>query len=122
MSRPIHFELPADDPERCARFYADAFGWNVEAWGGPTEYWLVTTGEPSEAGIDGGIGRRSDPDEGVVNTIGVDSVDEAVARILASGGSVTRPKASVRGVGWLAYCTDTEGNPFGIMQADPSAP
>jgi len=57
-SRVVHFELPADDPDRCAQFYADAFGWKIQKWGGPTDYWLVTTGEAPEVGIDGGIGRR----------------------------------------------------------------
>jgi predicted enzyme related to lactoylglutathione lyase len=28
---------------------------------------------------------------------------------------------AIPGVGYLAYCQDTEGNTFGIMQADPSA-
>jgi uncharacterized protein len=121
MPRPIHFEIAADDPERCARFYADAFGWKVEKWEGPSEYWLVTTGEDPEPGIDGGIGRRTDPGEGTANTIGVDSVDETVARITAAGGKVTREKGAVPGVGWLAYCEDSEGNSFGIMQDDPSA-
>jgi len=54
-SRVVHFELAADDPDRCAQFYAAAFGWKIEKWGGPTDYWLVTTGEPGEPGIDGGI-------------------------------------------------------------------
>ena len=27
----------------------------------------------------------------------------------------------VPGVGWLAYCKDTEGNVFGMMQTDPTA-
>jgi predicted enzyme related to lactoylglutathione lyase len=27
----------------------------------------------------------------------------------------------IPGVGWLAYCKDTEGNIFGLMQADPKA-
>jgi hypothetical protein len=28
---------------------------------------------------------------------------------------------AVAGVGWLAYSKDTEGNVFGMMQADPEA-
>jgi uncharacterized protein len=51
----------------------------------------------------------------------VDSVDAAVAAIVANGGKVIHPKAAVPGVGWLAYCVDTEGNAFGIMQDDPAA-
>jgi hypothetical protein len=48
-------------------------------------------------------------------------VDEAVKKIEATGGRVTRPKGAVPGIGWLAYCEDSEGNPFGIMQNDPAA-
>jgi hypothetical protein len=120
-SRVVHFELPADDPDRCAKFYADALGWKVEKWGGPTEYWLVTTGEEGEPGIDGGIGRRQGADDQTTNTIDVADLDAAVESVLAAGGMVTRPKNAVPGVGWLAYCTDTEGNPFGMMQEDESA-
>jgi hypothetical protein len=120
-SRVVHFELPADDPDRCAKFYADAFGWKVEKWGGPTDYWLVTTGEATETGIDGGIGRRQGADDQTTNTISVPDLDAAVAAVEAAGGTITRPKAAVPGVGWLAYATDTEGTPFGIMQSDESA-
>jgi hypothetical protein len=31
------------------------------------------------------------------------------------------PKRAVPGQGYLAYCTDTEGNVFGVMEMDPSA-
>ena len=120
-SRVVHFELPADDPDRCAKFYADAFGWKVDKWGGPTDYWLVTTGEAPEVGIDGGIGRRQGTDDQTTNTIDVPDLDAAVDKVVASGGTITNPKHAVPGVGWLAYATDTEGNPFGIMQADESA-
>jgi predicted enzyme related to lactoylglutathione lyase len=120
-SRVVHFELPADDPDRCARFYADVFGWKTEKWGGPTDYWLVTTGEAPEVGIDGGIGRRQGPEDQITNTIDVADLDAAITAVEAAGGTITNPKHPVRGVGWLAYAADTEGNPFGMMQSDPSA-
>jgi predicted enzyme related to lactoylglutathione lyase len=31
------------------------------------------------------------------------------------------PKLAVPGQGYLAYCTDTEGNVFGVMEMDPTA-
>ena len=31
------------------------------------------------------------------------------------------PKTAVPKVGWFAYCTDTEGNVFGIMVVDAAA-
>jgi predicted enzyme related to lactoylglutathione lyase len=120
-SRVVHFELPADDPDRAAKFYADAFGWKVTKWGGPTDYWLVVTGEEGEPGIDGGIGRRQDAGDQTTNTIDVPDLDAAVAAVEAAGGRITNPKHAVRAVGWLAYATDTEGNPFGMMQSDESA-
>ncbi|MFY9638587.1 MAG: VOC family protein, partial [Methanobacterium sp.] len=51
----IWFEIPADDPGRAAKFYENVFGWKVEKWEGPFDYWLVTTGEAEEPGIDGAI-------------------------------------------------------------------
>jgi predicted enzyme related to lactoylglutathione lyase len=121
MPRPIHFELSADDPERAARFYRETFGWQVDKWEGPVEYWLITTGSPDQPGIDGGLGRRAEPGEGTVNTLDVSSVDAYVERIVRNGGTVVRPKHAIPGVGYLAYCQDTEGNLFGIMEDDPTA-
>lgn len=121
MPRPIHFELAVDDPERAAKFYADAFGWTAERWGGEQDYWLITTGQEGETGIDGAFARRSDQPVPWVNVIGVASVDDACAQVQAAGGTVTQPKAPIPGVGYAAYCTDTEGNPFGVYQNDPTA-
>jgi predicted enzyme related to lactoylglutathione lyase len=121
MNRVIHFEISADDVPRAVAFYKKAFGWAIEKWEGPVEYWLVGTGKEGEPGIDGGLGKRSDPRETTVNTIGVASLDEAIAKVQAAGGKVTRPRMPVPGVGWMAYCVDTEGNPFGLMQDDPNA-
>lgn len=121
MPRVIHFEIPADDPARAISFYEKVFGWVIQKWEGPTEYWLITTGPASEPGIDGGLARRTDPTTCTENTIGVASLDEYLQRIEANGGKIIRPKAAVPGVGWLAYCEDTEGNRFGLMQEDPTA-
>lgn len=121
MPRVVHFEIPADDPERTASFYQDVFGWQFEKWRGPEDYWLINTGSDAEPGINGGMLRKRLPEAGTVNTIDVLSVDDYSARIAEHGGKVIVPKLAVPGVGWLAYCEDPEGNVFGIMQADRSA-
>jgi predicted enzyme related to lactoylglutathione lyase len=120
MSRPIHFELPADQPERAVKFYEQAFGWRIQKWEGPIPYWLITTGE-GEPGIDGAIMHREEPVAHTVNTISVPSLDESLAKIVAAGGKVLGPKTTIPGVGYHAYCQDTEGNVFGILQTDTSA-
>src|SRR5215213_6852998 len=119
MSRVIHFELAADNPERAVQFYSKVFGWQINKWEGQ-DYWLVTTGESSTPGIDGAIMPRDPQRPPIVNTIGVDSLDDSVAMTAANGGTVLEPKMPIPGVGYFAYCLDTEGNPFGLMQSDPS--
>ena len=121
MPRPVHFELSVENPERAITFYQNTFGWRVQTWEGPMEYWLVMTGE-EQPGIDGGFTRRQ-PGQGAgtVNTLSVPNIDEAIAAVTSNGGQVVMPKQAIPGVGYIAYCLDTEGNTFGIMQSDESA-
>ena len=121
MARVVHFEIPADDPARAVKFYETVFGWKIQKWDGPENYWLAMTGEEGQPGINGAITGRGEPTTVVVNTMDVASVDDSIAQVVANGGSVLMPKMPVPGVGYLAYFRDTEGNAFGMMQNDPSA-
>jgi predicted enzyme related to lactoylglutathione lyase len=125
MSRVVHFEIHAENPERAVRFYTAVFGWTIQKWDGPVDYWLVATGPGDQRGIDGGllIRRGAAPADGqpvnaYVCTIGVASVDDTIAIVEASGGTIALEKMPVPGVGWLAYAKDTEGNIFGVLQPD----
>jgi len=129
MPRPIHFEIHAQDPDRAQRFYEGLFGWAFTPWGGEWDYWLIKTGEGGP-GIDGGMVRRvgeaPHPDAltpviAWVCTVGVENLDEAVDKALSLGGSLAVPKMAIKGVGWLAYVKDTEGNILGLMDDDPQA-
>jgi predicted enzyme related to lactoylglutathione lyase len=121
MPRVIHFEINADQPERAVKFYSGVFGWKIKNWGGPVDYWLASTGEEGEHGIDGAITKRMSPAASTVNTISVPSLDEFMSKVSMNGGKVITPRMTVPGVGYFAYCQDTEGNVFGIMQEDSSA-
>ena len=122
MPRVVHFEIGLDEAERALRFYREVFGWQAQKWEGPEDYWLLTTGDEGP-GINGGLYRRH---EGMrfnahVNTIDVPSVEDYLARVESAGGKAVTKKITLPGVGFLAYCEDTEGNTFGIMQADSTA-
>ena len=119
MPRVSHFELPADDPSRCMRFYESVFGWTFQKWDGPMEYWLVKTGEGP--GIDGGLGRRRQPGEPPTNVIDVPSLDATIQSVKKAGGTEVVPKMAIPGVGWVAYFMDTENSVFGVIQHDPAA-
>ena len=121
MSRVVHFEVPADDPERSIKFFETVFGWTIEKWDGPIDYWLIMIGEEDKPGIDGGLARREDPETGVENTIDVKNLDQTLMDVKANGGTIARPRMAVPGVGWMAYIKDTEGNTFGLMESDENA-
>ena len=126
MPRVIHFEVHAENPERAVKFYSTTLGWEFTKWDGPAPYWLIKTGADDKPGINGGLVPRRGVIDGqaviaYVCTVDTPSVDDYVKKILAAGGSIALAKMPIPGIGWLAYCKDTEGNIFGLMQADPKA-
>jgi predicted enzyme related to lactoylglutathione lyase len=120
MPRIVHFEIPADNPERAVQFYQKVFNWKIEKWPGPFPYWLVTTGEDKEPGINGAIMTKTTL-KTVVNTVGVESVDDFVKKVVDAGGKIIMPKGAVPGQGYVAYVADTEGNVLGIFETNMSA-
>jgi len=128
MSRVVHFEIHADEPERAIRFYEELLDWKFSKWDGPVDYWTVVTGEDGSPGIDGGLMKRRGPrpeDGQAVNsyvcTVGVSDLDSLMSRVEMLGGSLPVPKNPVPGIGWLAYAKDPEGNILGLLESDPEA-
>ena len=121
MGRLSHFEITADDPDRAAAFYRKAFGWEFNDWGGPFKYLLATTGPKDQIGIDGAIMPRHHTKQAVINTISVDKWEDGARAVSDAGGKVLSDKDAVPGQGYFAYCRDTEGNVFGIFEADATA-
>ncbi len=119
MSRPIHFEINADKPQRAAKFYGKVFGWKFKKWNGPMEYWMVDTGKGR--GINGGMMKRMHPKATTVNTMTVPSIDNTMDKVKKSGGKIVQDKTVIPGMGYMSYCTDSEGNAFGLMQNDKRA-
>ena len=130
MSRVIHFEIHAGDPERAIAFYSGLFGWKFEKVAGQMDYWLINTGPTEQAGINGGMLRRMGPNPnpagltpvvGFVCIVDVADVDKTVADAVKAGGTVALAKMATPGLAWLAYLKDTESNIFGVYQADKNA-
>ena len=126
MPTIVHFEIPADDVERSKKFYSDLFGWKIEIWPGSTvddkEYWMITTtDEKGNKALGGGMMKRQMSQHQNTNFIDVESVDEYSSKVQQLGGKVVVPKMSVPGMGYLAYCLDTENNSFGIWETNESA-
>jgi len=125
----VHFEIPADQPERAAKFYRELFGWNINRWENPggMEYWMVETvpadaeGRPVRQGVNGGLMRRMFPGQAPVNYIAVDDLDQFAKKAERLGAKVVVGRQPVPGMGWFAQLSDTEGNIFAIWQSDTTA-
>lgn len=120
MPRVVGFQMSAVHPDRAFRFYGDVFGWTFTRWDTPDERWLVTTGPSGEPGIDGTLVQHRSPPatraDLTILTIGVQSIEDTIARLLGAGGEVVSGASPVEGLGLLATCRDPEGNIFALLQ------
>jgi uncharacterized protein len=89
MANPVvHFEiLSGGDPGPLQRFYAETFGWTVDA-NNPANYGLVSTGVEGTPG--GGIDRALDGAPRTMIYIEVDDPEAYLAKVAAAGGRVVQ--------------------------------
>ena len=121
MPTIVHFDVAAEDPERAKKFYAALFGWKFESYPA-MQYNIITTANlDGTPGVGGGLGKLMVPSQRITNYFGVASIDAAMKQVKSLGGNVVTEKMAVPAMGYLANCTDTEGNPFGLWEEDTTA-
>ena len=49
----VHFEIPADDTGKSREFWGSLFGWQFQAFPGPSEYHMTQMGEGAGAAHEG---------------------------------------------------------------------
>jgi predicted enzyme related to lactoylglutathione lyase len=121
MPAIVHFDVPADDPERAKKFYAALLGWKFESFPEMQYNLISTTNLDGTPGVGGGLGKRMDPSQRIMNYFGVASIDAAMKDVARLGGRLISPKMAVPGMGYLANCMDTEGNAFGLWEENAGA-
>ncbi|MEO8515609.1 MAG: VOC family protein [Flavobacterium sp.] len=119
-NRVVHFEIPCDNPEKTMDFFKKVFGWTFQPFG-TEEYWVVMTGDQNSPGINGGLMKKREPNQPIVNSIDVANLDETIINIEKAGGTIVVPKMAIPTVGWVAYFKDPDGNIHGAYQNDPTA-
>jgi predicted enzyme related to lactoylglutathione lyase len=118
----IHFEIPAADVEKLRQFYAGLFGWKIEKYPGPMEYWIIQTvptddkGMLLRPGVNGGMVKKESAEQKPLNYISVESIDESIEKVKKLGGKTVSPKQEVPNVGWIATAVDPEGNQIALIQ------
>ena len=123
----VHFEMPAEDRKRMAKFYTSAFGWQTQMMGEDMgNYVLATTaaevdksGRPKKRGIiNGGFYTKTDdmPAQYPSVVIAVDDIKKSMNKVAKAGGKVIGEPMEIPGVGMYVSFFDTEGNRVSIME------
>jgi predicted enzyme related to lactoylglutathione lyase len=128
MDPVVHFELPAEDRERMAAFYASAFGWQTELLGPEMGHYTVVTttetagGRPTTPGtINGGFYMRTGDASAQAPSIviAVEDVQASLDAVTAAGGTVAGPPHEIPGVGIHGSFLDSEGNRVSLLTPIP---
>jgi uncharacterized protein len=130
MNPVVHFEMPYENSDRMADFYAKAFGWKPHKLGPEMGNYVVVatsesdekTGRPKNPGvINGGFFAKTKATQYPSVVIAVDDIKEAMKKVKEAGGTILggqkpgEPDA-IPGVGLYASFVDTEGNRVSMLQ------
>lgn len=117
----MHYEIPAKNPEKLSKFYANVLGWKFSDSGMTgMKYWLIKTSAKTQL-PSGGMYKKAAGDKGPRTYVEVKNIDSSTKKLQKNGGKVLVPKQAIPGMGWSVVAIDTEGNPLGLFQADRNA-
>jgi len=111
MAHPvIHAEIRSADPDATRSFMSEVFGWTYSEGAFPG-YTFVDTG------VDGALPTAIGPLQGgsdfTLFFVGVQDVDETLARAEELGGRIVQPTQSVPGVSFGVFA-DPQGHLIGV--------
>jgi uncharacterized protein len=123
----VHFEIPAEDRNRIAKFYTNAFGWQTQMLGEDMGNYVIATttsdvdekGRPAKVGmINGGFFTKEDrmPAQYPSVVISVDDIEISMDKIAKAGGKVIGEPMEIPGIGKQISFSDTEGNRLSILE------
>lgn len=123
----VHFEMPAEDKKRVAKFYEEAFGWKMQVLGPKMgNYILAQTTETDKDGmpqkpgaINGGFYEKGPYGTMPHLVISVDNLKKHIGIVKKAGGKLLGKPMDIPGVGNFIMFKDTEGNRVGMLQPAP---
>ncbi len=113
MPNPVvHFEIAGKNGQELQDYYANLFGWEINA-NNPMNYGMVDT---KAGGINGGIG-RTDGENRVTFFVAVEDLEATLQKAVELGGKVVQPVTEIPNMVTLAMFADVEGNVVGIIKS-----
>jgi uncharacterized protein len=121
MGQPVvHFEIVGQDAERLQSYYAELFGWSIDA-NNPMKYGIVAREENVNSdgvGIGGGVGPGPEGYAGHVTFyVEVPDVEASLAQAESLGGTrMMGPDEVMEGL-VIGLFNDPEGHVIGLIQS-----
>jgi predicted enzyme related to lactoylglutathione lyase len=117
MPNPVtHFEIIGKDAKKLQSFYAQLFGWKVDA-NNPMDYGMVEAQDGKGAG--GGISAAPDGQASYVTVyVEVDDPQAYLDKAVSLGGKVIMPVTTIPDTVTLAQFADPEGHLIGITASE----
>lgn len=112
MPNPVvHFEVLGKDVKKSQEFYANLFGWHVDA-NNPMNYGIVDT---HDEGINGGIAASDGPTR-VTIYVQVDDINDYLKKAEGLGGKTIMPRTEIPNMVTMALFSDIDGNTIGLVE------
>lgn len=115
--RFVWHDLMTTDPDAAMKFYDEIAGWGTMPFEGSSRPYTMWTNNGVPLG---GVTQLTDEMKGVppswMASVGVDNVDDSVAKANELGGRTVMPAADIPGAGRYAVISDPQGVPIAIFQ------
>jgi predicted enzyme related to lactoylglutathione lyase len=115
-----YFEIPVADLDRAIRFYSAVFGCEFSRETIHGNEMAMFPSHPDRPGIPGALSKGEiyvPSKTGSLIYLNVESIDQALERVVAVGGSVLFPRTKAGEYGLVAEFEDSEGNRVALFQA-----
>lgn len=127
MNPVVHFEMPAKNKKRVAKFYKQAFGWGMQILGPEMNHYVLATTTPTDkkgrpktpGAINGGFFEYDPKKPGFQQpsvVIAVDNLEQSIGEVKKEGGKILGKPMDIPGIGMFVSIRDTEGNRVGMLQ------
>lgn len=104
-----YIEFPSTDRAATSAFFKAAFGWGMISYG--PDYDALT-----DAGMDGGVDQAPEKVAATMAIVRTEDLDAAQQRVLAAGGTITRPQFDYPG-GRRFHFREPGGNEMAVYIA-----
>lgn len=108
-----HIDIPFDDQQRAVDFYHAVFGWEIAEPEGFEGYPMWQAPNKISGG---GLAPRDESFTQPRSYVEVDSIDETLAKVTESGGTVVMEKSPISETSWYAFFDDPDGNTIGLYE------